>query len=285
VKSKKAYLFALGGLPLLCAACGAAAPSKELLTARDAYAKAGTSNVAQVNPAGARQAQEALQAAEAAHHEDAGSERERTAAYVATRKSELAVAQADEARARQERENAEQAYQAQLEQHVLSAQQELETLQAAAEKATNEKVGWRKRGQDLVITLSGVSFDSGGHNLTPDAKKRLDVVAHALKEYPERIVTISGYTDNAGKKEANLMLSQKRADSVRAYLESQGVAPSRLISEGRGEDNPIASNDTAEGKASNRRVDITLHPAGGRVSERQPVKGTDAAPVAQGKQK
>jgi outer membrane protein OmpA-like peptidoglycan-associated protein len=284
VKTKQAYLFALAGLPLLCAACGAAAPSKELLTARDAYAKAGKSDVGQVNPAGARDAQEALAAAEAAHHEDAGSERERTAAYVAMRKSELAMAQADEIRAHQDRAKAEQAYQAQLEQHLASTQQELATQQAASEKAKKELVGWRKKGEDLVITLSGVSFDTGGHNLTRDAKKRLEVVAHALKENPDRAITIAGYTDNAGKKDANVALSQRRADSVKAYLETQGVAPSRLISEGRGEDNPVASNDTAEGKASNRRVEVTLHPAGA-VSERQPVKGTDPAPLAQGKKK
>jgi len=285
VKNKHAYVLALATLPLLSAACGgAAAPSKELLTARDVYAKAGKTDVAQVNPEGARDAQVALEAAEGAHRDDAGSDRERTAAYVAMRKFERAMAQADELRARQEQEKAELAYQAQLEGQLASTRQELEALETATEKAKNDRVGWRKKGEELVITLSGVSFESGGHNLTPDAKKRLDVVAHALQEYRERSITIAGYTDNAGKKEANLALSQKRADSVRAYLERKGVAPSRLSSEGRGESNPIAKNDTAEGKASNRRVEITLHPAGA-VSERQPVKGTDPAPAAQGKQK
>jgi outer membrane protein OmpA-like peptidoglycan-associated protein len=279
VKTKQSYMFALAGLPLLCVACGAAAPSKELLTARDAYAKTGESNVAQVNPAGARSAQDALEAAEAAHQEDAGSDKERTAAYVAMRRSELAMAQADELRAREEQMKAEQAYQAQLEQQLASTKLELDSQQAAADKAKSDKVGWRKKGADLVITLSGVSFDTGGHELTADAKKRLDAVGHALQEYKDRTVTIAGYTDNAGKKDANLELSQKRADSVKAYLQGQGVSASRLISEGRGEEGPVASNDTAEGKASNRRVEITLHPAGAVVSERQPVKGTDPAPA------
>ena len=282
MKTKQSYLFALAGVALSCAACGAAAPSKELLTARDAYTTTIKGDVAQLNPEGVREAQDALLVAEHAHLEDAGSERERTAAYVALRKNEEAVAQADEMRARQDREKAEQAYQAQLEKDLASTKQALVTQQAVSDKAKKELVGWRKKGEDLVITLSGVSFDTGGHTLTADAKKRLDVMAHAMKENPDRSITISGYTDNAGKKEANLALSQRRADSVKAYLESQGVPPARLTSEGRGENNPVASNDTAEGKASNRRVEITLHPAGA-VSERQPVKGTDTTPVAQGK--
>lgn len=279
MKATKQFLFVIVGLPLSCAACGASAPSKELLTARDAYAKA-----AQANPTGTRDAQEALDDAEASHRDDAGSEQEIAAAYVATRKSEIALAQADEARAREDSEKAQLAYQAQLEQQLVATRQQLQTVHAASEKAKNDRVGWRKKGEDLVITLSGVSFDSGGHNLTPDAKKRLDVVAHALKDYPERSITIAGYTDDKGQDAANLALSQKRADSVKAYLESQGVPPPRLVSEGRGESNPTASNDTAEGRANNRRVEITLHPAG-QGNDRQLVKGTDPAPVEQQKPK
>lgn len=279
MKATKQFLFVIVGLPLSCVACGASAPSKELLTARDAYAKA-----AQANPTGTRDAQEALDDAEASHRDDAGSEQEIAAAYVATRKSEIALAQADEARAREDSEKAQLAYQAQLEQQLVATRQQLQTVHAASEKAKNDRVGWRKKGEDLVITLSGVSFDSGGHNLTPDAKKRLDVVAHALKDYPERSITIAGYTDDKGQDAANLALSQKRADSVKAYLESQGVPPPRLVSEGRGESNPTASNDTAEGRANNRRVEITLHPAG-QGNDRQLVKGTDPAPVEQQKPK
>jgi outer membrane protein OmpA-like peptidoglycan-associated protein len=266
-------MFAIAGLPLLCAACGASAPSKELLTARDAYAKVSTSDAAQVNPEGTRDAQQALEAAEKSHRDDAGSEQERSAAYVAMRKSELAMAQANESRARQDRETAEQAYQVQLEQKLAA----LQAQQSASEKAMAERAGWRKQGENLVITLSGVSFDTGGHTLTPDAKKRLDAAARALKDYPDRNITIAGYTDSKGNENTNLELSQKRADSVRAYLESQGVAGSRLMSEGRGESNPTATNDTAEGRAVNRRVEITLHSTG-EPSDRQMVKGVDPAP-------
>jgi outer membrane protein OmpA-like peptidoglycan-associated protein len=285
------YMFAIAGLPLLCAACGASAPSKELLSARDAYAKVSTSSAAQDNPEGTREAQAALAAAEASHVEDAGSDQERSAAYVAVRKSELAAARAEESRLRLDRDKAEQAYQAQLakqltstEEQLASTREQLETLRADSEKAKNERVGWRQKGESLVITLSGVSFETGGHNLTKDAKKRLDVVAHALEEYPERNVTIAGYTDNSGREEANLSLSQKRADSVKDYLISKGAPSQRLASEGRGESNPVGSNDTAEGKAGNRRVEITLLPKGA-ASDRQLVKGVDPLPLDQKKPK
>lgn len=271
------YIFAIAGLPLLCVACGAAEPSKQLLSARDAYDKTSKSSAAADNPVGVRNAQDALEMAEDAHRDDAGSDQERTAAYVATRKAEIAMAQADESRARQDREKAELAYQAHLEGQLASRQQEIEAMQAAAEKAKAERLGWRKKGNDLVITMSGVSFDTGGHTLTPDAKKRLDVVAHTVKEYKDRAITIAGYTDNKGQEDANLTLSQQRAESVRAYLEKQGVEPSRIITEGRGETNPAASNDTPAGRASNRRVEITMHPAG-EAPERQLVKGVDPAP-------
>jgi outer membrane protein OmpA-like peptidoglycan-associated protein len=280
-------MIALAGLPLLCAACGASAPSKELLTARDANTKLQQSDASQLNPVGTRAAQEAMTTAEEAHKESAGSDKEKTAAYIAQRKSELAVAQAEEARARQDRDKADQAYQAQLEQELTSSRQQLQELQAqqaASEKAQKEQVAWRKKGENLVVTLSGVLFDTGGHNLSPEAKKRLDVVAHALKDNPNRAVTISGYTDNQGRSETNRALSQKRADAVKAYLEKQGIPASRLVSEGRGDASPVASNDTDEGRADNRRVEITMHPPG-QAPERQLVKGTDSSPKSKPKSK
>ena len=284
MKSIRSSIFVFAGLPFLCVACAAAGPSQELKTARDAYAKASDNGAAQGNPASTRDAQEALEAAEAAHRDDAGSEQERSYAYVAQRKSELAVAQAEEARAREEREQDEQAYQAKLEQRLSETQQELQAQQAASEKAQKDLVNWRKRGEDLVVTLSGVLFEKGGHDLSADAKKRLDVVVHTVKQNPERTITIAGYTDSSGRAETNRTLSQKRADEVKGYLQGKGIAASRIISEGHGEDNAIASNETAEGRAENRRVEITLHRAGD-LPERQPVKGIDPEPMQMSKPK
>lgn len=272
----KLYRLALAGLPLSLAACASAGPSQELKTARDAYAKTRQS-AAQVNPEGTLEAGRALRAAEKAHSDDAGSALERTHAYVATRKSELAMAQAGEARARADREKAQQVYQAELEREVGALHQELQAKQSASDEANRERVGWRQKGGDLVITLSGVVFETGGYELSPDAKTRLDVVIHAAKQNPSRTLTIAGFTDDTGRAETNRELSQKRANAVKAYLEGQGVASSRIVSVGRGESNPVASNDTTEGRAENRRVEITLERP--EPSERMPVKGVDPEPM------
>jgi outer membrane protein OmpA-like peptidoglycan-associated protein len=277
------YMLALAALPLSLAACASAKPSQELMTARDAYAKTRQS-AGQVNPEGTKEAGEALSSAEKAHADDAGSALERSHAYVATRKSELAMAQASEARARQDREKAQQVYQAQLErelssmhQELQARHQELQAQQSASDQAHRDRAGWRQKGEDLVITLSGVVFETGGYELSADAKTRLDVVIHAAKQNPARTLTIAGYTDDTGRADTNRELSQKRANAVKAYLEEQGVQSSRIASVGRGESNPVASNDTTEGRAENRRVEITLERA--EASERVPVKGTDPEPM------
>lgn len=278
------HMLTFTGLALSCLACGAAGPSPELKTARDAYAKVNASEAAKENPAATRDAQQAIEAAEAAHRDDAGSETEQAYAYVAMRRSELAMARAEELKAREDRELADQAYQAQLQRQLSSARQELQAQELAAEKAKQEQLGWRKKGDDLVITLSGVLFQTGGHELTSVAKKRLDAVANAVKQNPERNLTVAGYTDNVGREEFNRTLSQQRADQVQAYLEKQGVPASRITSKGHGEEDAIASNATAEGRAENRRVEITLHRAG-EPPERVPVKGTDPEPLPAKKRK
>jgi outer membrane protein OmpA-like peptidoglycan-associated protein len=255
-----------------------------LKTARDAYAKVSTSDAAKENPATTRDAQQAMEAAEKAHLDDAGSEAERSYAYVATRKAQLATARAEELQAREDRAMAEQAYQAQLQRELSSARQEAQAQELASAKAQKELQGWRKRGEDLVITLSGVLFDTGNHELTSDARKRLDVVVHAIKERPDRNLTVAGYTDSTGRDETNRALSQKRADVVKAYIQKQGVPASRITSVGHGEEDAVASNDTPEGRSENRRVEITLHRAGA-LPERQPVKGTDPEPLPTGKSK
>lgn len=284
MKSKSSYVFALAGLPFLCIACGASAPSKELVTARTAYANLNQSGAALVNPTGAREATEAMEKAEAAHRDDEGSEQEIAASYIATRKSELAMAQADAERARQDREKADLEYQAQLEQQLRSTHGQLQSAQAATAKAARDQVNWQRRGEDMVVSLSGVSFNTGGHTLSAEAKRSLDDVARSLKLHPDRDITIAGFTDSTGAPEKNRALSQKRADTVKDYLASRGVPSSRLSSEGRGDRDPIASNDTPTGRAENRRVEIMLHPQG-EGSERQPVKGIDSPEMPTPKQR
>jgi outer membrane protein OmpA-like peptidoglycan-associated protein len=108
--------------------------------------------------------------------------------------------------------------------------------------------------QDVV--LKGVTFASGTAVLTPASKDILRDVARSLLAFPDVIVEIRGYTDNIGAPAANRTLSENRALAVRDYLMRFGVMPSRLTAVGYGADSPIASNDTAAGRAENRRVEL-----------------------------
>jgi outer membrane protein OmpA-like peptidoglycan-associated protein len=106
-----------------------------------------------------------------------------------------------------------------------------------------------------VVTLSGgSSFATGKSALTPAGKKQLDDIAAILVANPSIRVGIEGYTDNTGTRATNDKLSQARADAVKTYMVSKGVAADRMVAQGHGPDDPIAPNTTAVGRAQNRRV-------------------------------
>ena len=95
----------------------------------------------------------------------------------------------------------------------------------------------------------------------PLAQQKLDQVAKALGDLDDKqTVLVEGHTDSKGPDDANMALSQARAESVRAYLVSRGVKPARISAVGRGEAQPVATNDTPEGRANNRRVEIVISP-------------------------
>jgi OOP family OmpA-OmpF porin len=101
-----------------------------------------------------------------------------------------------------------------------------------------------------------VNFESGADVLTSSSQTVLDDVAESLQAYPEVRVEIAGHTDSSGSAELNRNLSQQRAESVRDYLIGKGISGDRLVARGYGEDQPIASNATREGRAQNRRVEL-----------------------------
>jgi outer membrane protein OmpA-like peptidoglycan-associated protein len=125
-----------------------------------------------------------------------------------------------------------------------------------------EKLGEAER--ELVISLAGtVMFRNGEAKLLPEARARLDRVADALKRMqPARAIVIEGHTDARGTDEYNRRLSEDRANAVRSYLLQRGVAPDRVTAVGRGEQAPVAPNQTAEGRAINRRVEIVISSSG-----------------------
>jgi outer membrane protein OmpA-like peptidoglycan-associated protein len=106
------------------------------------------------------------------------------------------------------------------------------------------------------VILRGVIFETGKSALKPESFTVLDIVAQSLQANPDIRIEIAGYTDNTGAPATNARLSQARAEAVRAYLATRGVAPSRMTVKGYGPANPIAPNTTAAGRAQNRRVEL-----------------------------
>lgn len=110
----------------------------------------------------------------------------------------------------------------------------------------------------LVVTLGDLLFASGRSELKGGAPEHLGKLAAFLNEYPDRSVVIEGHTDSVGAETYNLDLSQRRADTVRSYLMTQGIAAHRLAASGLGEGTPAASNDSAGGRQQNRRVEVII---------------------------
>jgi outer membrane protein OmpA-like peptidoglycan-associated protein len=116
-------------------------------------------------------------------------------------------------------------------------------------------------GNNITLNMPGnVTFKTDSADLQPNFFEVLNSVAVVLKEYDKTLLEVAGHTDNTGDDSYNMQLSERRAGSVSQYLQSQGISGQRLISVGGGESHPIASNDNAEGRQANRRVELTLEP-------------------------
>lgn len=116
-------------------------------------------------------------------------------------------------------------------------------------------------GNNLILNMPGnVTFTTGNSSINAGFYQVLDSVAIILKEYSDTTITVIGHTDSVGDEAYNQGLSEQRAQSVASYLRSQGVVGQRFNVMGYGEQSPIASNSTKEGRAQNRRVEITLTP-------------------------
>jgi outer membrane protein OmpA-like peptidoglycan-associated protein len=118
-----------------------------------------------------------------------------------------------------------------------------------------------RKGEDIVLNMPGnVTFRSGSADLNAQFFKVLDGVAQVAKKYDKTIIEIAGHTDNVGDANFNKQLSQRRASAVAQYLMSKGVTEPRIMTAAGGEDHPIASNSSEQGRAANRRVEVTLAP-------------------------
>jgi outer membrane protein OmpA-like peptidoglycan-associated protein len=132
------------------------------------------------------------------------------------------------------------------EQQAAELQRQIDVLQA---KPTD-------RG--LVLTLGDVLFTTGRADLKPGATGNLNKLVAFLDKYPDRSVSIQGYTDSVGSEDYNQGLSERRANSVKSYLAGQGIGSMRLSASGKGRNDPVADNDSAAGRQQNRRVEVII---------------------------
>ncbi|WP_127113565.1 OmpA family protein [Shimia sediminis] len=131
------------------------------------------------------------------------------------------------------------------------------------EDIDNEGVTIENTGDRLIVTLpQDITFDSDSYAVRPGLTNDLVAVADSLKKYPDSVVQVIGHTDSTGSAEHNQRLSENRANAVADKLMDAGVAFERIETLGRGEDQPVASNLTEDGKAQNRRVEIVILPNG-----------------------
>lgn len=137
-----------------------------------------------------------------------------------------------------------------------------------------EKVSLAGCGTGDTIVLRGVNFEFDKSRLTQNAKAILDGVAEELTSHPDIIIELGGHTDAKGSDEYNQQLSEKRAASVVKYLTSKGIAADRMTSAGYGEAQPVADNETDEGRELNRRVELKI------VGSSAPAPGTEAPAAA-----
>lgn len=118
-----------------------------------------------------------------------------------------------------------------------------------------------RQGDDLVLNMpSGITFDFNSSAVRPQFRQTLNQVADTLRQYDRTYVDVYGHTDSVGSDDYNQALSERRASAVADYLSSHGVQSARLATRGFGETQPVASNDTEEGRSENRRVEIKLVP-------------------------
>ena len=116
-------------------------------------------------------------------------------------------------------------------------------------------------GDNIILNMpSNITFDTDSYRLNPQFYSTLDSVVLVLNEFRSTLITVSGHTDSTGSTEYNQQLSEKRSLAVANYLINKGVQQQRLAAVGRGEMQPIAANNTAQGRAMNRRVELKLEP-------------------------
>ncbi|MGC1365037.1 MAG: OmpA family protein, partial [Candidatus Acidiferrum sp.] len=199
--------------------------------------------------------QQAQQAKDAQATAEADSDRNRAAAAAADQQAQQARSDQATAEADSERNRAAAAA------SDLTAQQAVndrEELRAKLLQQFNLILETRDTARGLVVNMSDVLFDSGQYTLKPLAREKLAKISGIVMAYPSLKLAVEGNTDSVGTDELNQTLSENRAESVRTYLTQQGVPEASTTAQGFGKTRPVASNDTADGRQQNRRVELVV---------------------------
>jgi outer membrane protein OmpA-like peptidoglycan-associated protein len=242
----------------------------------DAQAQAAAEKQAAEERAAKARADADAQAQRRLEAEEAREQAEAAKAEAERMKQEALNAAAEAAKAKEEAEKARQA--AIVEQQAALAQKQAAETEAqkareAATKAEAEKASLRAQlraqlnsilqtedsARGLIVNMSDVLFDTGSFTLKPTAREKLAKVSGILLAHPGLTLQVEGHTDSVGSDEMNQRLSEQRAGSVRDFLANQGVDSSSITAEGFGKTEPIASNDTPDGRQHNRRVEIVVN--------------------------
>ncbi len=234
--------------------------------AREAKARADAAAEAQRRAdaeAARAQAEQARQQAEQAKAEAERAKAEaQAAAEEAARQKEAAEKAKAEALAQQQALAAEadkaKAAAAQSEYLRQQAEKEKSELRARLLQQLNSILATRDSARGLIANMSDVLFRSGSFELMPGARERLAKVSGIILAYPSLHLAVEGHTDSIGSDDYNQNLSEQRASAVRDYFVQQGISAASIESHGFGKTEPIATNDTPEGRQQNRRVELVL---------------------------
>lgn len=291
-------------IAVLLGACSSAPKTTSLLdqTRSDYLIAQNNSNVVNYAPSELKQAGDALAQANDAANKKSGDEKIDKLAYLAKQKIAMTQEVASQRSAEAQIANAsKERDQVRLDQRTLEANQAnakanqanaiADQARIAAQIAKGETADAQRQAQDaqaraaqleaqladlaakktergIVITLGDVLFDTNQAHLTTVGMRTTQKLADVLQQNPQRVVLVEGFADSTGSTAYNQELSERRAIAVRNALQQQGVSSDRIAMRGFGESFPIAPNDTASNRQLNRRVEIILSDASGKISSR-----------------
>ncbi|MBC7928161.1 MAG: OmpA family protein, partial [Bryobacteraceae bacterium] len=209
----------------------------------------------------------------AADQQRMAAERQSQAAQADRLAAERAKAEADLARAAAEKASADAVAQQQLlaqqaaasklaaeasERGRLTAEAEKQQLRDQIRQQLNSILETRESARGLIVNLSDVLFDFGKYTLRPGTREKLALVSGIILAHPGLRMEVEGHTDSVGSEDFNQKLSEQRANAVKDYFQENGVQGGNLSAKGFGKTQPVASNDNAQGRQKNRRVELVV---------------------------